>query len=691
MVFNKPLVVLLYLFVTAFLIALLVREQQGDKPPFSLSHVSAEKDQTPAVVSIYGTGFHPGVRAVMTESLVNEEALLWQQLIGIPSKAVDVKNDLALVACYEKKLVTIGLHEGKRPEIMGSLEMPGSIRQIKIIGDQALIGMQRHAGFYLVDLKDPETLKLGRHIPVPGLVSSMVIDRNIVYFTDVYQGVGRIDLSAENPALEMLVSIDSPWRIALQNNRLVVGTLKGRVYLFDITQDGQLLETASLDYPDNVRGVAFVDEILAVTLADDMLHVFNLSSWPRLNDSAQLTLPGNPLLLERIPGSASLAISLIAGGMAMVDVSRPTRPTFSGYLKRPTTFIGMKLQSESFLGVSRDGLEIFSLEKIAGSEYSLLATEAIIDQEYYALKSWNGHVYGYRRNHLVDFGKTAAMETHSSSRFMAAAGEAGVGLFERRENNQVQRVGSLVSMEGARDALFHGGYLYIIHQDGLRILSGTRPEELVVTSNLQLSGSPRQLELLDSGYLLITTRDEGMLVVDVNDTQQPVQVASITSAEHLQSINIIQDVLVYGQRVYISQGAGGVHVVDMSSPSRPQLIQIIDTPGHAKHMVLYDDLLLVADGAKGLFMIDVKDSDSALPIGTLPTPLRTEFIAVVDNGLIASSHPGGTMKLPLPQRMKNLQMINDGEMRADVETVKKGQHAYLYDAKASAQMEISVQ
>jgi hypothetical protein len=75
----------------------------------------------------------------------------------------------------------------------------------------------------------------------------------------------------------------------------------------------------------------------------------------------------------------------------------------------------------------------------------------------------------------------------------------------------------------------------------------------------------------------------------------------------------------------------------------------------------------------------------------LPTPLRIDQLAVVNDGLIASSHPGGTMKLPLPQRIKSLQIVNDGEMRVAVETVKKGQYAYLYDAKMSAQTEINIQ
>jgi hypothetical protein len=131
-----------------------------------------------------------------------------------------------------------------------------------------------------------------------------------------------------------------------------------------------------------------------------------------------------------------------------------------------------------------------------------------------------------------------------------------------------------------------------------------------------------------------------------------------------------------------------VHVVDVSVPSQPELLQIIETPGFAKNMAFYDNLLLVADGTKGVFMIDVKERDRALPIGSLPTPIRVSQIAVTEDGLIVSGHRGGTMKLPLPQRLQNLQVISGDEMRADMERVEKGQYVYLYDERTSGQVKV---
>ena len=697
MVFNRRhvslrhLLVLLYVIAASLLIALLVREVSGDQPLFSMSQASIEDQPGPAVLSVSGDAFHPGIKGVLAQDLVNEKALLSHHLIGIPAKAFDIRGDLALVSCYREKVVSLELHDGKNPSFLGSLELPGTVNQIKIVGDRALMAMSAHSGLALVDLQDPSALKLVRYYPLQSFVSDMTVDQDSIYYTTLHQGVGRVDLSAENPVPELLAAIDSPMHIDLQGNRLAVGTSGGRVQLFAITQDGQLVEVGALDYPRDVRGVALTGDVLAVALADGSLHVLSLSSWPKLSRSAQLSLPGSPLGLEKVPGQDRIAAALVGGGVSLIDISLPATPVLRGHLKSAKTYKAAIPQSEKIFGTSQEGLEVFSLAEIEEGEYSMLATDAMIEQSYYALQTWNGHVYGYSDNRLVDFGQKTPTDTRSFSRFMAVAGKAGVGLFEQSDNEQLKRAGSLVSLEGDGSAGFRGDYLYIVHGGGLRILSGARPEELVVVSDLPLPGRPTQFAILASGSLLVATRDNGVLVLDVNDPQRPVQIASMDVSQSLQTKDAVQDVLVDGQMVYISRGHGGVHVFDVSSPAQPKLRQIIDTPGFAKKMVLSDGLLLVADGLEGLFMIDVEGRDGALTIGSLPAPLFINQMAVVDDGLIVSGRTAGTMKLPLPRRMDPLQIISDGELRADVATVEKGQYVYLYDERASRKMAVSAQ
>lgn len=685
----KHLLAMLYVFMVVLLAVLLAHEMRRDAPKFTLTRVSAAVSQEQVGISILGEELHAGIKGVIAKTLVNEQVQLWRQLAGVLSTAVDVRGDLALLSCRRNKLVSIALDDGGRSKILGSVELPESIKHLRIVGDQALVGLERHAGISLIDLKDPGNMQLVRHYPHPGLVSGMVVDRQAVYFTNLYEGVGWIDLSAKDPVPEMLISLDSPWRIALRDNKLVVGTVKGGVRLFDIIQGGQLADAGNLDYQD-VRGVAFSGEVLAVALADGSLHLLDLSTWPSMSELAQLTLPGSPFLCEAIPGRVGFAVGLIAGGMVLVDSSRPEAPTISGVLKRAETFKGMKLLPDKAYCATRNGLELFSLDKIYDSNFSSLAEEAMIDQDYYQLRSWNGHVYGYGKNRLLELGKSAPTGDHFPSRFMAISEEKGIGLFGQGDAGQVERIGTLIAVEGAREAKFREGCLYIIFENGLRILSGTNPNELSVVGELELPGRPEHFKILDSGYLVISTYHSGVLVVDVRDPRHPEQVASLITYPYLQPINVLHDVLVAGSRAYLSLGAGGVHIFDMSVPDKPELKQVVHTPGTAKGMALFDNLLLVADGVSGLFIIDVENSENARLVGFLPTPLRIDQIAVADDGLIVSGHPGGTMRLPLPRRMGNLEYVNTSELRVEVDKVEKGQYVFLYDDRTAEQMAVSV-
>jgi hypothetical protein len=193
---------------------------------------------------------------------------------------------------------------------------------------------------------------------------------------------------------------------------------------------------------------------------------------------------------------------------------------------------------------------------------------------------------------------------------------------------------------------------------------------------------------LDSGLLLVGTLESGVLVVDVKDPSQPKQIASLNPVPHLLTTTVAQDILVDGQRAFVSGWSGGVHIIDLSNPSDPQLLQIVDTPGYATNLALQDDLLLVADKAEGVFMIDVRDRKHALPIGSWSTPVRVEQIAVAGDHLFVSNSPGGTMQLPLPQRLQNLEMVSRNELRADVANSDRGEYVYIYEKGAAEKVRV---
>jgi hypothetical protein len=689
----KHLLLLCYIFVLSFLVVLLVREQQEDRPPFSLSRASAETSQGVRSVTLHGVAFNSDIRGVLARVLVNEEALAWHQMADLAIRGVDVKDDLALVSCYRNKLVSIGLRGGTDPELLGSVDLPGVINKIRIVGDQAVVGMHRINGLALVDVKDPRAMKVLRSYPLAGSLLSIAVDGSSVYYADLYQGIGRIDLSAGNPASEALVSLDSPLQITLIGKKLVAGAAHGMVHLFNVASGGQLAEVARLDFPADVRGVALTAETLTVALSDRTLQIFRLSTWPKLVTSAKLDLPGKPLAMESVPGREKLVVGLVSGGAVVIDLSRPEEPVLGGHLKLPRTFWSMSLHPERLFATSRFGVEMFSLDAIETGESALLASKATVDLHSYALQSWQGHVYGYDDSNkaLVDFGEKSKTEVKTPGRLLPVVEDDGVSLYEQRLDGAVQRVGARITMTGVGGARFQDNHLYVTHKGGLRIFSGGGSEDLVAISDLILPGFPGVMEFIDDDHLLVTTRDEDLLVIKVDDPQAPVQVASLSPYDYQDVANFAREILVDGDVAYVSHGDGGVQIIDLSTPEKPELQQVIETPGSVRSMALHDGLLLAADGLEGVFMVDVKDRKNALIVGSLPTPIRVDQIAVTDDGLIVSSDSGGTMKLPLPQRLQGLQLISEGEMRVGVDKVEKGQYVYLYDAGSAESVKVSLQ
>ena len=685
----KPLLLLVYLLAVLILVALLIDDYRREIREFSLSRAVTMAGPH-ADLSVHGENFHADLKGVVVNSLVNEKALIRHLLPDMPSKSVDVQEGLALASCNGSRLISIGMPEGEPPKLLGSIEMPDSIAQIMILGDRALVALLNRSGLALVDLRNPGDLQLVEHYALNGLVASMARHQDSVYFADIYQGVGRIDLSAENPVPELLVELDSPWRMSLHGGRLVAGTMKGGVHLFNIARDGRLVAVADFVLPLNVRGVVLTEEVLAVALADNTLYLFDVSSWPQLGDPVTLQLPGLPMLLEPVPGRPAIAAGLIGGGMVMVDITQATAPQLAGHLKIPRTFYAMKLQTGKVWGASKAGLQVFALDEIARGDEALLATQATLSQSHFRLFARDGHVYGFHKKQLTDIGGNETPQTATENPFLAVADEDGVHLFELAGGDRVRPLGYLPVDGGAADALWRDQTLYVVNQNGLQLFSGIRPEELVAVKKLPLPGRFMHLAWLGTGHLLMANFDNELLVVDVGDPQRPLQIGSMAPPEHLRANIRTQGMLVDGQRAFLSQGAD-VHVIDVSIPTRPELRQIIRTPGIAKNMVIHDDLLLVADGVAGIFMIDARNRARAVPIGAWPMPLRVDGIAAAGDSLIATSPTGGTLKLPLPRRLKNLKVIGVDKLQASTEMDARGQYVYIYDEHSAAQIKVNTQ
>ena len=684
----RHLLVLVYLLVLGLLVALISNEKRRTSMPVSVTHATYQKIRSStALLSLHGERMHDGARILRAADVADDRPIQFEILPGVSVRAIAVKEQFALVGCFKNKLVSVDLSTRGGPTLLGSLELPGYISEITVVGRRALVGMARNGGMAIVDFSQPEDLQLQAHFPSEGSIVDMVAVGDQVYFADIYRGLGSVSMVGKNSPPKILDAMDSPWRIAVSGDRMVVATLHGSLVFFDLSRGEEIKRVGTMDFPDldkgGIRGLAFSAESLAVALSDGSVRIFPLSYWPALHDYSNLKIPGVPYKMQPVPGQERLAISLVSAGVVLVDVHIPDKAYVSGHLMMPMTNVAMDVEDDVIYASRqgrRQGLVALGLARIEQSSYS---PATYVDHNYHAFYAWNGRLFGYRRDKsLVPLGDEGHYGTSVSGPILLVHDEDGVTLFRMSGDGEVSRAGSLVMEDGTLDAVYAEGALYVLHRGGLRVFSGPQLEEMLVCGEMDISGRPVHLRYLEPGYLLVTTSKEGLKVLDISDRKHPVQVAQVRPLEHLQSSNIALDILVNDSFAYISHGSGGLYVIDIGDPRHPELVQVVDTPGMARKMALHDDLLLVADGDEGLYMIDAGIPGRLLPVGSLPTPLRVNEIATVTDGIVVSNYPGGTLKLPFPERLENYRVVSAELLQSEAPASGAGGYVYLYDARS---------
>ncbi|MEM7030871.1 MAG: hypothetical protein AAF629_15000 [Chloroflexota bacterium] len=95
-------------------------------------------------------------------------------------------------------------------------------------------------------------------------------------------------------------------------------------------------------------------------------------------------------------------------------------------------------------------------------------------------------------------------------------------------------------------------------------------------------------------------------IFDISNLTNPISISSILVSDNITNAGIY-DIALTANVVLVANGTLGVQIIDVSNPISPTIISQIDTPGHARKMVISDTLVFVADGSAGLQIIDISD------------------------------------------------------------------------------------
>ncbi len=125
---------------------------------------------------------------------------------------------------------------------------------------------------------------------------------------------------------------------------------------------------------------------------------------------------------------------------------------------------------------------------------------------------------------------------------------------------------------------------------------------------------------VSGNFAYVAAGGSGLHVVNITNRSTPQLIRTVALA------GSATDVRLSGNFAYVAAGSAGLHVVDVSTPSLASRIATIDTPGSASDVAVRGGFAYVADGGPGLQVIDVGNPSSPTLVGSVS--LGTSAIGV---------------------------------------------------------------
>ena len=131
----------------------------------------------------------------------------------------------------------------------------------------------------------------------------------------------------------------------------------------------------------------------------------------------------------------------------------------------------------------------------------------------------------------------------------------------------------------------------------------------------------------------VTLGSQGLVLVDVSNSHNsyPPTLGSIGT------LGKVKDLMVVGNRAYVVNYDGTLHILDVSDPAHPQLLSSYDTPGNSWDVRVANDRAYVADGAGGLLILNVGNPSAPQKLGDYATWSANDVTVVGNRAYIAGA------------------------------------------------------
>jgi hypothetical protein len=542
--------------------------------------------------------------------------------VDTPGEAwgVAVSGTIAYVADGENGLLVVNAANPAIPEIIGVVDTPHFAHDVAVSGTTVYVA-DRESGLQIIDASNPTQPAITGFYDTPGEALDIVILGSLAYIADSYGGLQIINVSSPSaPFREGSIEQMGAYASGL----FVDGTT---VYLANSYRGLYFVDAADPANPTIIRSIDTPGWAQDVILAGSSVYVADGEGGLQIVD---ISTPENPAIIGTVntPGDGS-AISLSGNnifmadgysGLQVIDVSNPT-----------SIFIGSAATSTWAQGIAISGNYAYVTE--GGALDPGVTTVDISDPFQPVVVDELNANYCYDIDIQDNYAYIACLD--------------GLLILDITSKASPRIAGTYDSPGSPRDVAVSGTIVGLADGPTLQIIDVSDPENPVFITSLDpdpaSNSDARGVAASGNTMCIIGDASAGLRIIDVSDPKNSVMSDKI-------DVGYTQAVLVSGDYAYVG-GYNKMSVVDINprhTGDYMTMIGAVDTTDSVENMTMAGNYIYLAIGKQGIQTIDITDPSKPITIGVMNTFNDAKDVAVSGNAAFVADYFSGLAIFPVP-------------------------------------------
>lgn len=373
----------------------------------------------------------------------------------------------------------------------------------------------QNAGLRVVDVSDPDTLRLVGTADTPDRALDVSVSGNLAFVADRYAGIRIIDVS--DPFAPREIGFWDPdqkaVQVQLRDERLYVGDQQNGLRAFRPGLDQSVaLQPAGFHHLPELQAFDVGASLAAVADKSGRLQILDASSPKDMVVVAEYELPASAQALHLSDSHAYAAAGV--RGIRVLDLSSPTSPR-------------------------EVGSYVPECDRTTAPNTEL---------RYYP-------------------NPPSAWRMTPSGSHLYVSFDDGIHILDVSSPSDPTLIGRLRTSERAMETVKRDEHLFAAFDDGLRVIDVGDPAHPTQVGRLDTPSYARAVALEDE-HLYLGDLTGGVLVVDVSDPTSPQRLAHLP-LERSRVADLVSD----GRgHLFVAATSGGVQVIDVSDPRAPRLL-----------------------------------------------------------------------------------------------------------------------